>query len=98
MNREHDRDDHQDQVAEEYRFDNRGGIDGPDPIAAAFETYARPPRDVVPPAPRLEHSTADLASLEGTTTTVRHYEFGADGVTEHSERVTVTRPIIKEGN
>lgn len=72
------------------------GIDERDPLRAAFQSYERAPRDVVP---RVEHGAEDLRRLADGTTQVEvtHYEMTADGITKHTEWATVTRPIDTEG-
>jgi hypothetical protein len=66
-----------------------------DPLRTAFDDYQRAPRDVVPRT--VEHTLDDLRLLAdgGALVTVTHYELGADGITRHSERVTVAAPFIQ---
>lgn len=67
-----------------------------DPLRAAFADRQRAPRDVVP---HVEHSLDDLRRLaDGTAqVTLTHYELGEDGVTSHSELVTITAPFSTSG-
>lgn len=67
-----------------------------DPLRAAFDDHVHPPRDIVP---HVAHRIADLQRLTGGAAQVRitHYDLTADGVTEHTEWATVTRPITPEG-
>jgi hypothetical protein len=46
----------------------------------------------------VEHSMHELHAMEGTAQTVTAYEYDANGVTAHTERAIITRPITKEGN
>lgn len=66
-----------------------------DPIAAAFADYRRAPRDVVPRT--VKHSLDALYQMaDGTTqVTVTHYEYDENGVTRHSETVSIAPPFIK---
>ena len=73
--------------------------DARDPIAAAFADHQRAPRDVVPPR-HIEHSVDDLHRLAdgGAQVTVTHYEMDENGITRHSEQITVTAPITGKGS
>jgi len=78
-------------------IEHRTDPDRGDPIETAFTDYQRPPADIVPPRPRLEHSTADLAALAGKTVTVTSYDIDDDGVTKTVERATICPPITQGG-
>ncbi|MGV0796367.1 hypothetical protein ABQF26_05345 [Mycolicibacterium elephantis] len=62
-----------------------------DPIAAAFGGYRPAPKELHNPRP-----AADVAALAGQTVDLTHYSVDVNGVTQHHERVTVTRPITAE--
>jgi|GEM_PF-6358288 len=74
------------------------GTDSVDALAEAFEARKRrrPPRE--PRMRPIEHSLDELRAMAGTTQTVTTYEYDSNGVTAHSQRAIVTRPITKEGN
>lgn len=65
-----------------------------DPLQAAVDSYRRPPRDVVPhPA----HTVDDLKRLaDGQAHAVTYYDITEQGITRHTERVTITNPITHE--
>lgn len=76
------------------RGDEDEDEDQRDPLRAAFTDHERPPHDVVPHTPT--HSVDDLRRLADGTQQVKlsHYELTADGITQHIEWITVTRPVI----
>lgn len=68
-----------------------------DPLRAAFADHQRAPRDVIPPRQH-GHSVDALRRLADGTTQVQvtHYEMTPDGITKHTEWVTITQPITGE--
>lgn len=69
--------------------------DDRDPLAVAFESHERAPRDIVP---RVEQPVDDLQRLanDGAPVEVTHYSITEGGVERHVERTTVTAPFTRK--
>lgn len=62
-----------------------------DPLQAAVDNYQRPPRDVVP---HHRHPVDDITRFaDGTAQPVTYYDITDQGITRHTARVVITRPI-----
>lgn len=65
-----------------------------DPLAAAFDSYERAPKDVVPK--QVDHTVDDLRRLADGSAQVQvtHYELDEHGITRHTEWVSIAPPVI----
>lgn len=71
--------------------------DGRDPILAAFDDYRRVPRELPTRRPTTFDEELDLVELAGQTVDVTHFVVDDQGVTRHTERATITHPILPKG-
>ncbi|MGQ9349727.1 hypothetical protein [Mycolicibacterium gilvum] len=69
---------------------------GPDPLAQAFANHVRAPADIVPRTPL---PVDDLHALAGQTVELVHHDIDPEsGITTHTERITITAPILPKGH
>ncbi|EKF25253.1 hypothetical protein C731_0780 [Mycolicibacterium hassiacum DSM 44199] len=68
-----------------------------DPIAKAIRDYQRAPRELPTRRPMTFDEELGLVELAGQTVDVTHFVVDDQGVTRHTERATITHPILPKG-